>query len=394
MKLGAAWRKRIKRWREGAIVNVYRGLLLLVAGASPVILRSAILTPIRAAVTVGAVLALARNTSTLRLLWAKAPVPDFARDALWADFSRFSSLTSKGPIWRAGVKLVKRLVDCQREPQPPSAIHVTQVRSTSAKVSWDPTVVSFLSDENYRVEVAPTRADAVDAAEVAGEWTQLADTADTSCECSELRPDTVYRCRVVAHNNKGTSQPRSARFVTLQPPTAANGGRAPAYGWSQDVKEVAVRVPVPTGTRAADLAITCTKSRLRVALKPRGGAGAEAAERVLCAGTLHREVDPDEFAWQFVEPAESEPAEAGGRVIELTLPKADPSIGKPLWPAVVTSVTDTDLPASKSVIALHVEHPRIDLSLIKQEVPELSDAHLHELHELMRGAPIGGEEDD
>jgi len=387
--------KRARQWRAAAIVNAYRGLCLLLLGASPVLIRVALATPFRAAVFAGASVACWRNAAVLRLLLAKLPVPEVAKDAIASDCAHFTRLTAKGPIFRAAVRLLKRCVDCQRAPLCPSRVHASAVTSTSATLTWEPTVASWLSDESYRLEMVQLEPDGAEPA--AGVWAELYDGPLCSHELRDLRSDTPYACRVRAHNGKGTSAVRLEHFVTRQLPTPAKGGVAPCYSWSQDTKEVVVRALVPAGTRAADVSVSCTATALRVALLR---AGADGGERVLLAGTLAKLADPSEFAWQFAEPSGEDERErahgaAGGRVLEMTIPKADGNLGRPLWRALIVAYPEPPSGAARpSTLALHLEHRRIDVGLIKEEVPELGDHHLKELAEMMKGRPIGRDDDD
>jgi len=393
-KLPPTWAKRVRRWREAALLNAYRGLCLILIGASPVIVKVLLGQPMRAAVVLGGVIALLYSRAKLGAIWESMPIPETVRDKLEEDWAWFSSLTARGPFWRAGVSLIKKCVDCQRMPVAVNALKVTNTKSTSAKLCWEPTVVSYLSDEAYRVELArcvPTGDLGKGTPCNETEWHQL-DTVsnDMSAEVTTLEPGTVYACRVTAHNNKGESAPRTLKFVTPQPPSEGKGGRAPAYTWTQDVKEVAMRVLVPAGCKSADLSIAATATSLRMALKRKGEGG---ADLVICEGTLFKPIDPEEFAWQFVEPVAHDPREINGRVVELTLPKVDATLGAPHWPAVISALPGEDN-GHKAVVALLREHPRIDTSLIKTEVPELGDSHLRELHDMMRGMPLGEDRGD
>lgn len=388
--------KRIKAWRETAIVNAYRGLCLFLLGASPVLARVALGTPVRAALLVGACLAFWRNAPAVALLWRKLPIPEVAREAIASDCAHFSRLTAQGPIFRAGVRLIKRCFDCQRVPLAPAQLRVTAVKAGSAKVTWTPTVVSSLSEEAYRLEMVllgPGGAEPADAA-----WRTLYDGPLCTHELRDLAPHTAYGCRVHAYNNKGASATRLERFVTDQLPSSQKGGVAPAYSWAQDVKEVVVRAPVPPGTRAADLLVTCSATHLRASLLKRGTSNADC---VLIAGALAKPADPSEFAWQFVEPDETDEREAkvkveGGRVLELTIPKAKGTIGQPLWRSVIQAyASEPKAGAQRDVVALRLEHPRIDVSLISEEIPELGMHHMQELAAMMKGAPVGrGDEDE
>jgi HSP20 family molecular chaperone IbpA len=394
----SALQATLRRWRKAATINVYRGLLIFLLGASPVLVRVALLTPVRAAASLGVSLALWRNWRRAALIWAKLPIPEVVRETIGADIAHFAALTTKGPIFRAAVRLLKRCVDFQRRPLAPSAVRVSAVRCDSAKVSWEPTVGSLLSDEEYRLELALLPPEGSDPPESA--WRQLYSGPLCSHELRDLQPHTPCAARVCAHNDKGTSALKLAYFVTRQLPTESKGGSAPAYSWSQDDKEVIVRAPVPAGVRGADVLATATTSSLRVSLLKRGEGG---GELVLLAGTLHRPIDTTEFAWQFTEPVETDAREAelkaaGGRVLEFTLPKADGGLGRALWPCVISAYAEPK--PGRSPVALLLEHPRVDTSRVREAVPELGDHHLKELHEMMHlgaahpGFGRAGDDDD
>ncbi|KAJ1631542.1 hypothetical protein T492DRAFT_994670 [Pavlovales sp. CCMP2436] len=386
----AGWAKRARVWRAAAIVNAYRGLCLFLLGASPVLARVALATPLRAAVILGGALAVWRNTTVARLLWQKLPIPEVAREAIGADCAHFLALTAKGPIFRACVALLKRVLDLQRPPLTPRGLRATAVRAGSVKLSWEPTVASFFSDETYRLEGALLlRPHAPEPAE--GSWKMLYKGPLCAHELRDLEPGTPFAWRVRAVNNKGESALKCGFFATKQLPSAKDGGLAPGYSWAQDVKELTVRLAVPAGVRAADLLATCSATHLRVSLLKKGAGG---ADKVLLNGLLAKPADPTEFAWQFVEPADGDAREAAaGRIVELTVKKADAMLGRPMWPALIMAY-DKGSRAEPHVhadpaLSLLLEHPRIDTTLIKTEAPELGDHHLKELHELMKGVPDG-----
>lgn len=375
---------RVKRWHRAVVVNAYRGLCLLILGASPVLVRVALATPVRAALVAGASLACWRSAAKVARLWSKLPIPDAAREAIAADCARFGSLTAKGPIFRAGVRLAQRIFDCQTAPLAPARLRATVVRSSSATLAWTPTVASWLSDEAYRLELALSDRDCSEPAD--GAWRTVYDGPALSHELRGLSPHAVYACRVRAHNGKGESAARLERFLTEQLPTARRGGTAPAYSWAQDAREVVVRVPVPAGTRAADLAVSCSATHVRAALTGAGGGG---EARVLLAGALARPADPSEFAWQFVDADEADEREAaargvGGRVVELTIAKARASPGQLLWPSVVC--------CAREPVAAQLAHPRIDTSVLigveAGAAAELGGPHLRELMEMATGSAL------
>jgi hypothetical protein len=377
--------KHKRTWREAASINALRVLLLFIIGASPVLARVALLTPLRVAVSVGGLLAAARHWRTVvSVVDRRLPIPAAAREAVAEDAARFVALTVKGPFFRGAVALIKRVFDCQRLPLPPASLRPTGVRTDACALAWAPTVASWLSEERYRLEVAVLDTD-WPVPPLTAAWQTVYDGPLCRHELSGLAADTAHAARVCAHNGKGASAHAHAQWVTRQVPTAAKGGTAPAYSWSQDEREVLVRAPVPAATRAADVLAACTATALSVRL--RGGAGA--GERVVLAGVLHRPVDPSEFAWQLVAPDDDERESAarvagvGARVLELTLLKADGGLGvdgglgRPLWPAVIGSYAPAGPP--RPPLALLREHPRIDVTLVAQAAPELGEHHFKEV---------------
>lgn len=356
-------RGTLRRWRAKAVVNTYRGLVLFLIGATPILLRLCIVRPAIGAAVLGGALGLWYRRTEARKIAGLLPIPAHVRTAIAKDWAWFLGLTAKGPIYRCLVWAVKNVVDCDVVPSPVTALKATKVRSNSVSLSWEPQRASFLSDEAYRVEIC------VDG----GEWTVAGDggatATATTADLRDLPPGTLVAWRVTAHNHKGTAKAVGSSFVTRQKPNEGQGGTAPAYTWTQSVTETVIKVRVPPSTRSAALDVCIAPRRLRVALKD--------AETPLCAGSLWAEVDADESSWQFADGGADD-----HRVVEVTLTKRDANIGTPLWSAVIARDEGGDVDA--------LRHPRVDLSLLPEKVPELTDHHLRELHELMQGGAAGG----
>eukprot|EP00667_Euglena_gracilis_P021280 EG_transcript_23260 len=77
-----------------------------------------------------------------------------------------------------------------------------------------------------------------------------------------------------------------------------------AFTWMQDKEEVTVKVPIPAGTKAKDVAVTFHRTTLQAGLK---------GQPPLVAGDLTYPVTVDECAWSLVDGA-----------LQLTLWKARP----------------------------------------------------------------------
>ncbi|KAI5803748.1 nuclear movement protein nudC [Geopyxis carbonaria] len=105
------------------------------------------------------------------------------------------------------------------------------------------------------------------------------------------------------------------------------------YVWKQTISDVDVSVPVPPGSRARDLAVVLTGSKIAVGLK---------GQEPIMAGDLPKPIRLDESTWSLVD----------NRSVELHLEKTN---AQEWWAHVLT------------------HHPAIDTSRINPENSSLSD---------------------
>jgi len=105
------------------------------------------------------------------------------------------------------------------------------------------------------------------------------------------------------------------------------------YKWNQTLEYVDIFIPVPQGTRARDLSITITKTKLSVALK---------GKDPIIAGDLSKNIKVDESTWSLEDQKE----------ISMRLEKKNQM---EWWPHVVTSA------------------PKLDVTKIQPENSKLSD---------------------
>lgn len=107
------------------------------------------------------------------------------------------------------------------------------------------------------------------------------------------------------------------------------------YIWRQTLQDVTITIPLPTGTRARDLAVVIGKKSISAALKKTGS-------EPYINGDLFNNVQTEESTWSVVDQKE----------LVITLEKINQS---EWWPHVVTSA------------------PKIDVRRIEPENSKLSD---------------------
>jgi len=117
------------------------------------------------------------------------------------------------------------------------------------------------------------------------------------------------------------------------PPPVGNGGTNEFYTWTQTLATVEVFVPVKPGTKAKQLTIDITGSKMKVGMK---------GEAPLFEGSLHAKIKADDTMWLIED----------SQLVHITLEKFD---GMAWWPTVVKG------------------HPEIDTKKIVPENSKLSD---------------------
>jgi len=119
-----------------------------------------------------------------------------------------------------------------------------------------------------------------------------------------------------------------------------NGGVTPHYHWTQTLYEVTVYVPVPKGSRAADLKVTIAPERIELGFKSgmpirsAGGSSFGDASGWLLSGQFPESVKPDESCWMV----EDDPASEDCNVVLITLDK----IKRTWWDSVCVGHPEVD----------------------------------------------------
>lgn len=151
---------------------------------------------------------------------------------------------------------------------------------------------------------------------------------------------------------------------TLLRPCVAGGSKGPlgsaahepgaTYRWTQNEREVQLKVPIGRNSKARDFFIKATATKLDIRLRQAGVAGEEGME--LLVGLFPKKIKADDVEWQI------EDSDEHGRHIAVQLVKAE-AMAK--WPCLV------ELPG----------HPRIDTSYLRFYTKGL---------QLGGGGPFGG----
>jgi hypothetical protein len=119
-----------------------------------------------------------------------------------------------------------------------------------------------------------------------------------------------------------------------------NGGVTSHYHWTQTLYEVTVFVPVPKGTRAADLKVKIAPDRIELGFKnsapnrPAGGSSFGDASGWLVFGEFPESVKTDESCWMV----EDDPASEDCNVVLITLDK----IKRTWWDSVCVGHPEVD----------------------------------------------------
>lgn len=103
-------------------------------------------------------------------------------------------------------------------------------------------------------------------------------------------------------------------------PNDGNGADLPSYSWTQNLAEVTIVIPVPSGTKGRQCDVSITRTSLKAGLK--------GSDPVL-EGKLFAAIKPDESLWQVVD----------GSSLEITLPKVD---NMQWWKTVVEGQPEID----------------------------------------------------
>ncbi|KXN90080.1 Nuclear movement protein nudC [Leucoagaricus sp. SymC.cos] len=128
-----------------------------------------------------------------------------------------------------------------------------------------------------------------------------------------------------------TSEQREAKDREAREHEAAEQAALP-YQWRQELKEVEINVPVPSGTRGKDLSVIIQKKKLSVGIK---------GQDPILMGELCKEIKVDESSWTLQDQ----------KIVLITLEK----VAQSWWENVLT------------------HHPKIDTSKIEPPNSKLSD---------------------
>ena len=207
--------------------------------------------------------------------------------------------------------------------------------------------------EAYDIAIRPTKVSSL--AEGDGWVTLVEQHKPHDLVLKPLLEGTSYEVRVRATNSKGSSDWKTASFVTKQKPllvdAAANsgvggmaGGSGPGYKWMQSLKDQGLHVtigPLPAHTKARHIDVSFRPGRLAVS----------AFGQSLLDGELHAAIQPDECSWELKD----EPGDGTGRELHVQMLKFVDLASKkggdkePLWPMLVKG------------------HPEVDTSTVKRE---------------------------
>jgi len=97
-----------------------------------------------------------------------------------------------------------------------------------------------------------------------------------------------------------------------------NGAETEKYNWSQGINEVTVQISLPTGTRAKNLAVEMTSTKLKVVLKTDG--------KTLIEGDWYERIKADDSTWSVDEDSLVLNIEKGNENIWKTVLKGDQEI--------------------------------------------------------------------